>query len=130
ANLSGNRIDEWTQFVDVYDADFNFTGSRPQQYRNVEPLLTPNVIVNQSIEYSPTSRLALGATGRYVGRSYVGNTNDRDFAAPSSFVLDANVAYAITPQVRLSLQLNNALHTDLVYPRAYCTRPAFVPVPT
>src|SRR5436190_4950581 len=130
ANLSRNRIDEWTQFFDVYDADFNFTGSRPQQYRNVEPLLTPNVIVNQSIEYSPTSRLALGATGRYVGRSYLDNTNDRDFAAPSFFVLDANVAYAITPQVRLSLQINNALNNDRVYPSGYSYRYDFDGVPT
>jgi iron complex outermembrane receptor protein len=130
ANLSRNRIDEWAQFFDVYDADFNFTGSRPQQYRNVEPLLTPSVTINQSIEYSPTSRLALGAVGRYVGRSYLDNTNDRDFAAPSFFVLDANVAYAITPQVRLSLQINNALDNDRVYPSGYSYRYDFDGVPT
>ena len=130
ANFSRNRINEWTQFFDVYDADFTWTGSRPQLYRNVQPLLTPNVIVNQSIEYSPSSRWSLGGIGRYVGRSYLDNTNDAGFDAPSFFVVDANASYMVTPRMRVSVQVNNALNNDRVYPSGYSYRYDFDGAPT
>jgi len=129
ANVSRNRIGEWTQFFDVYDADFNWTGSRPQTYRNVEPLLTPDVLVNQAVEYAPSSRWTVGATGRYTGRSYLDNTNDDAFAAPSFFVLDANVSYAVTANARVSLQVNNALDNDRIYPSGYSYRYDFDGLP-
>lgn len=119
ANVSRNRIGAWTQFYDQYDAAFQWIGSRPQTFANVEPLLTPNVIVNQAVEYAPTSRLTLGATGRYAGRAYLDNTNDAAFTTPSFFVADANVAYAVTPQVRVSLQVNNVFDRERVFPSGY-----------
>jgi len=119
ANLSRNRISEWTQFYDVYDDAFTWTGSTPLTFRNVEPLLTPNVIINQSIEYSPAPRLTVGAVGRYAARSYLDNTNDAAFTAPSYTVVDASVAYAVTPAMRVSLQVNNALNGDRIYASGY-----------
>src|SRR4029077_5584281 len=67
ANLSRNRIHTWLQFS------------------NVNPLLTPTVIVNQSVEYTPTSRISAAATGRYVGKSFLDNTNNNAFTTPSLF---------------------------------------------
>ncbi|HEX8617475.1 MAG TPA: TonB-dependent receptor [Thermoanaerobaculia bacterium] len=122
SNFSRNRIDEWTQFFDVYDAEGNWTDSRPVVYRNVEPLLTPSVIVSQSVHYAPVSRLGLGFTGRYVGRSYLDNTNDEAFDAPAFFLADATVSYAFTPGVRVSLQVNNLFNADRVYPSGYTYR--------
>lgn len=130
ANVSRNRISEWTQFYDQYDAAFSWIGARPQTFANVEPLLTPNVIVNQAVEYAPTARLSLGATGRYVGRAYLDNTNDDDFSTPSFFVADANVAYAVTPQIRVSLQVNNVFDRDRVFPSGYSYLYDFDGVPT
>ena len=122
ASLSRNRIGEWTQFFDVYDEEGNWTGSRPVVYRDVEPLLTPSVILSQSADYTPTTRLGLGLTARYVGRSYLDNTNDANLDAPSFFLADANISYAVTPQVRVTLQVNNLLNADRVYPSGYTYR--------
>jgi len=119
ANLSRNRIRDWTQFIDVYDAEGNWSGSRPRQYRDVEPLLTPAVIVNQAIDYTPDARFSVGSVGRWVGRSYLDNTNSPDTDAPSYFVLDANASYAVTPWARVSLQVNNLLDNDRIRPSGY-----------
>jgi iron complex outermembrane recepter protein len=110
ANVSRNRIEEWTQFFD--------TGAAIT-YRNVEPLLTPNVIVSQAAEWSPNARLSLGGVGRWVGRSYLDNTNNDALATPSFFNLDANVSYAVTNWARVSLQVNNVLDNDRIYPSGY-----------
>lgn len=119
ANLSRNRIEEWTQFFDVYDDEFNWVGSRSQTYRDVEPLLTPSVILSQSVDYTRDARLGAGMTARYVGRSYLDNTNDDDFDAPAHFVVDANVSYAVAPWARVTLQVNNLLDADRLYPSGY-----------
>ena len=58
ANVSRNRIHRWLT------------------YRNVEPLLTPTVIFNPAVEYTPSARLAIGAVGRYVSESHLDNTNN------------------------------------------------------
>jgi len=123
ANFSRNRISEWTQFIDVFDDAGNWVESRPVPYRHVEPLLTPNVIVNQSVTWTPNMRFSTGATGRYVGRSYLDNTNDntnnRDLDAPSFFTVDAKASYAVTPWARVSLHVNNLFDADRIYPSGY-----------
>jgi len=119
ANFSRNRIREWTQFIDIYDGEGNWTGSRPIQYRNVEPLLTPSVIVNQAIDFTPNAQFSAGAIGRYVGRSYLDNTNNERTDAPAYFVLDANASYAVTSWARVSVQVNNVLNNDEIRPSGY-----------
>ncbi len=65
ATLSRNRIHTWTQFYDVYDAAGNIVGSQPITFHDVNPILTPSMIVNQSIEYAPSSSMTFGLTGRH-----------------------------------------------------------------
>jgi iron complex outermembrane recepter protein len=109
ASFSRNRIREWTQFVE----------GRALEYRNVEPLLTPSVIVNQAVDFTPNARFSLGGVGRYVGRSYLDNTNSDFTDAPAYFVLDANASYAVTGWARVSLQVNNVLDDDSIRPSGY-----------
>jgi iron complex outermembrane receptor protein len=122
ASFSHNRIDEWTQFFDVYDLEGNYVESRPVQYEDVQPLLTPSVLITQSFDYSPNARLTTSATARYVGRSYLDNTNDAAFDAPAFFLIDAKASYSITSWARLTLQVNNLLDADRVYPSGYSYR--------
>ena len=119
ANLSRNRIRAWTQFIDVYDAEGNWAGSRENTYRDVEPLLTPSVILAQSVDYTPSARFSSSLTGRYVGRSYLDNTNSDLTDAPAYFVADANLSYAVTNWARVTLQVNNVLNNDEIRPSGY-----------
>jgi iron complex outermembrane recepter protein len=109
ANFSRNRIREWTQVVE----------GRSLQYRDVEPLLSPSMIVNQAVDYTPSARFSLGSVGRYVGRSYLDNTNSDFTDAPAYFVLDANASYAVTNWARVTLQVNNVLDSDEIRPSGY-----------
>jgi iron complex outermembrane recepter protein len=121
ASFSHNRIDEWTQFFDVYDDAGNYVEARPVNYENVQPLLTPAVLISQTLDYS-RARWSAGTTARYVGRSYLDNTNDPAFDAPAFFLVDANVSYAFHSRIRASLQVNNLLGADRVYPSGYSYR--------
>jgi iron complex outermembrane receptor protein len=118
-NLSRNRISAWTQFFDVYDTGGNIVDSKGLTFHNVNPLLTPPLILNQSIDYTPSSRLTLGAVGRYVAKSYLDNTNNSSFVAPSFFQLDGNASWSFSRMLRLSVEINNLLNNKRVFPSGY-----------
>lgn len=119
ANFSRNRIDEWTQFYDVYDEAENWIDSTPRTFENVHPLLTPEVLVSQAVEWSPVSRFSLGLTGRYVGRAYLDNTNDESLVTPSYFIADARAAVRVTDWARVTLQVNNLFDRERVFANGY-----------
>lgn len=119
ANLSHNRIHTWTQFYDVYDAAGNITGSEPITFHDVNPVLTPSLIVNQTIELAPTSKTTFGLTARHVGRSYLDNTNNASFVAPAFTTFEANGAFALAHNVNLRVQIKNLLNDKRVFPSGY-----------
>src|SRR5258706_10013677 len=119
ATLSRNRIHTWTQFYDVYDAAGNITGSQPITFHDVNPVLTPSLIVNQSIEFAPSSKTTFGLTARHVERSYLDNTNNGSFIAPAFTTLEANAAIAVSHGVSLRLQVNNLTNNKRVFPSGY-----------
>jgi iron complex outermembrane receptor protein len=119
ANLSRNRIHTWTQFYDVYDAAGNITGSEPITFHDVNPVLTPSLIVNQTIEFAPSSKTTFGLTARHVGRSYLDNTNNGAFTAPAFTTFEANGAIAIGHDMSIRVQINNLLNNKRVFPSGY-----------
>jgi iron complex outermembrane receptor protein len=119
ANVSRNRIRNWTQFYDVYDDAGAIVGSAPVDARDVSPILTPSLIASEAIDLAATPRLTLGAVGRYVARSYLDNTNNDAFVAPSFFTLDASGAWSLSDRVRLSVQINNVLDNRRVFASGY-----------
>lgn len=119
ASLSRNRIHTWTHFYDVYDAAGNVMGSEPMAYHDVNPVLTPTMIVNQTFEYTPSSSIALDLTARHVGRSYLDNTNNGSFVAPAFTTVDAGAAFGLTRNVRVRVHLNNVLNDKRIFPSGY-----------
>ena len=75
-------------------------------YTDVEPLLTPRLIVNPSLRYAVTSGLRVSVDGHYVGRSFLANTGDPAFVTPGRGMLDASVAWS-AGRYALTARANN-----------------------
>jgi iron complex outermembrane receptor protein len=123
SNLSHNRIREWTQFYDIYGPDGSFLGSEPRVHRDVRPLLTPEVIVNQGVAFED-GNWSLALLGRYVGESQLDNTDNPDFRTASYFQLDFRGALELRGweafgKPRVSLHVNNLLDRDDHFPSGY-----------
>jgi iron complex outermembrane receptor protein len=123
-SVSVARISEWTQFVDVYDAEGNWVDARPQTYSDVRPLLTPPFITQLSADYAVTRFLTLGAAGRYVSRSYLDNTNSNGLEAPSWFRLDASATVDLSRVVpvgnpKLRVSVDNVLDRQSLFASGY-----------
>jgi iron complex outermembrane recepter protein len=81
ATMSRNRIAEYTD-----DA----TGATHQ---DVEPLLTPTLLLNNMLDWQMTPGFSFSVGGRYVGRSFLANTGDRALMTPSAYLADAGLAW-------------------------------------
>ncbi len=119
ANLSTNRIHTWTQFYDVYDEAGAYVDSKPPVFHDVQPVLTPRALLTQSIDVTPTPRTSFGLTGRYVAKSYLDNTDNNGFIAPSFFIIDANAGFDVSSQLRVSVEVNNLANRHRIFPSGY-----------
>jgi len=119
ANFSRNRISQWTQFFDVYDDAGNFADSVPRVYRDVNPVLTPSALANATLDYTPSSRLRIGITGRYVSKAYLDNTNSEAFITPWFFTADGVASMDVARAIRVTLRVNNLFDAKRVYPSGY-----------
>jgi iron complex outermembrane receptor protein len=124
AALSRNRIDEWTQFYDVYDDEGAWLESVSVVHRDVPPLLTPGTILNGSVEWKPTTDVALLASGRYVGAAQLDNTGNADFRTPAFFSLDLQASLSLKRLVRhgeprIRVHATNLLNDERIWPSGY-----------
>ena len=123
ANLSRNRIREWTQFYDVYDEQGSWIDSEPITYRDVPPLLTPEVIVNLGVEWA-RSGASVALMGRYVDDAQLDNTGLEEFRLPSYTNVDLRTSVNLgrwwaAANPRLTLFVNNLFDNDDQYPSGY-----------
>lgn len=123
SNFSRNRIREWTQFYDVFDPAGNFLGSEARLHRDVDPLLTPEVILNAAVEHR-RGEGSVALLGRYVGDSQLDNTDRADLRAPSYFQLDLRGKVELSRlravgSPTISLHLNNVLDKEDLYPSGF-----------
>jgi iron complex outermembrane receptor protein len=81
-------------------------------YRSVAPLLTPRIQSNQTAEMSLSRAVSLRLDGRYVGGSYLDNTENSAFVVPAFYGLNAQVSLRRGP-AELRLQVNNLANEQI-----------------
>jgi iron complex outermembrane receptor protein len=124
ASLSRNRIEEWTQFYDVYDESGTWIDSEAVVHRDAPHLLTPEAILNASVDWTPSSTLGLGLAARWVDESQLDNTGNPDFRTPSWFNLDGRLILSLARWVKkgepkIRVQATNLLDDDRIWPSGY-----------
>lgn len=124
AALSRNRIDQWTQAYDVYDAEGDWLESVSRVHRDVPPLLTPEAILNATLEWKPLGELSLLAAGRYVDAAQLDNTGESDFRTPAFFTLELQASLSLRRllprgEPLLRVQAVNLLDERRAWPSGY-----------
>jgi iron complex outermembrane receptor protein len=122
-NVSRNRIDSWTQFYDVYDAEGAWIGTKPITYRDVRPLLSPELIFNLGAEWANRDT-SVRLMGRYVAESQLDNTGLSRFQTPSFTNLDLRASQSLGrfwegAEARITLFVNNLLDDEDQLPSGY-----------
>ncbi len=122
-NASRNRIRDWTQFYDLYDAAGNLVGSTSRAFSDVAPLLTPELVANLTAEWAVVPWVTLSVSGRYAARSFLDNTDDETLRTPRLFSMAAgalvDLSGALPGRPRLKVRVENLLDDKRLWPSGY-----------
>lgn len=113
--FSHNKIYSYKQTFDIDSSGVNL-GKKTIEFRNVNPLLSPNVVINQGVRIAPLSWINAEVWGRYVGKMYLENTNSAGSELSSYFLVDAKLNLNLSEFVKisnlnLSILCNNVTNT-------------------
>ena len=72
--LSENRIRRFTEYLDEYDADFEWLGQTTVDHRNTNIAFSPSVIAGATLNLIPVKDVTISLLSKYVGRQYLDNT--------------------------------------------------------
>ena len=76
--LSENKILNFKEYVDQYDADFNYIGQQEIIYKKTHIALSPSIIAAAGVEIKPLKKLSIKLTEKYVGKQYLDNTSSEE----------------------------------------------------
>jgi iron complex outermembrane receptor protein len=114
--LSRNKIHDFVEYSDYYDADFVYLGHLPRSLGTTDISYSPGITGSSSVSVKPIASLEFSLVSRYVGRQYFDNTSSRDRMLDPYFINDLNVNWTIHPGIIksliLQLQVNNLFNAE------------------
>ena len=93
ATFSRNKIKSFTEYIDEYDADLNYTGQQSIQHNNTDISFSPSIIANGSINILPIKNFEISLLSKYVSRQYLDNTQNQKRSLRDYFTEDARLIY-------------------------------------
>ena len=98
----------------MYDADWNWTDTKVNQFEKTDISYSPDLIANSIISYSFRNfETALYST--YVGKQYLDNTSNNDRSIDPYFVNNLRIGYSLKlnqlKSIDFNLLINNLLNT-------------------
>lgn len=95
ATFSRNKIKMFTEFLDVYDADFNYIGQQAVEHTNTDISFSPNVIVAGTVTFIPLKNMQLNFINKYGGKQYLDNAQKEDRKLDAYFTEDFRLNYSL-----------------------------------
>jgi len=120
--LSRNRVQAFTEFVDVYDENFNWVEQEAIMHEETELSFSPSIIAGAgpTVEVLPAisrQSLSLSWLTKYVGKQYIDNTSDERNTIDAYSFTDLRLRYELNPnwgkQIAVTFLVNNAF--DALY---------------
>jgi len=111
AAISSNRLQAFTDYVAMYDADFEFTGYDTLRFSRVPIAFSPALVTYASVQAEPLKGLALSLNTKSVSSQYLDNTGSGAKMIRGYITQDLQARYVFVPvkgmDVELVFQVNN-----------------------
>jgi iron complex outermembrane receptor protein len=109
--LSENKIKEFVEYTDEYDADYNYAGQSKIVFNNTNIAFSPSVIGNINFTYQFNEHLSASVIERYIDKQYLDNTSNESRMIKTYMATDARLSYKRTTgwckELGFNLLLNN-----------------------
>jgi iron complex outermembrane receptor protein len=101
ANLtfSRNKIRSFTEYLDDYDGNWEWTGQQNVTHKNTDIAFAPKVVGGASLNLLPVKNLELSLLGKYVGKQYLDNTQNDLRKLNSFYTQDARVILTLRNKI-------------------------------
>ncbi len=115
ATFSRNQIQYFKEFIDSYDADFNWLTQEIREHRNTNLSFSPNVIAGIELSWHPLRPLQMTLSNKYVSRQYIDNTSDVNNVINAYTFTNARLRYVWQPrfakEIAATLLVQNIFNT-------------------
>lgn len=96
--LSRNKVESFTEYVDAYDAEFNWLEQQTIDREDTYLAFSPNVIAGGDLSFKvlPAGgkhHLNLSLMGKYVGQQYIDNSSDENNVLDAYWFSDFRLQY-------------------------------------
>ncbi len=110
--LSENKIDQFTEYVGEWDGAYDLI---EKKYSNTDIAFSPNTIAAAMLSYKATEHFTLNASGKYVGKQFLDNTQSDARSLDAFTNVDLSINYISTKvkgtkNLNVGLFLNNVLN--------------------
>lgn len=116
ATLSRNKIRDFTEYVDQYDEDWNFTGQASKSLGETDLSFSPAIMGFNEFVIRPLKGLSLNLQSRYTGRQYIDNTSSEERSLDPYFVQNVIMSYSFNPrwirEISISALANNIFSNE------------------
>jgi iron complex outermembrane receptor protein len=87
---------------------------------------SPSFVGSNAIIYQPSEKISLSLLSKYVGKQYMGNTDQPNSILESYFVNDINITYSLKPEkifqsISINFLINNILNKEYISNGYYYT---------
>ena len=103
--LSRNKIKNFTESIEVYDADWNFLREDHNDLGTTDIAFSPDIIANSMFNFS-WKQFSASFNSQFVGRQYIDNTSCKDRSIDPYFVSDLRVGYVFKPKFMKEIALD------------------------
>jgi iron complex outermembrane receptor protein len=111
--FSRNKIKSFTEFLDEYDANWEWTGQQDIIHENTTIALSPSTTGSAVINFLPAKNIELSLLNKYVSKQYLDNTENENRKLNAYYTLGARAIYTINNKLfkewKISAQVNNVL---------------------
>jgi iron complex outermembrane receptor protein len=111
--LSQNKISNYTSYVDDYDNG----GQVGTSFKKTSMALSPDVIAAATISFYPVSVLEISLPAKFVGDSYLDNTESNAKRITNYYLQQVRVIYS--PKIKSTAGINFALYLNNVFNKQY-----------
>ncbi|MDD2196847.1 MAG: TonB-dependent receptor [Bacteroidales bacterium] len=116
--ISENKIVNFVEYVELYDADWSYVGQNAYELGNTDISFSPPIVASSQIRVEPIKNLGLTLVSKYVGTQYIDNTSNKTRMLDAYFVNNLKVDYKPkikgTKAISLQLFVNNIFDADYI----------------
>jgi iron complex outermembrane receptor protein len=108
--ISRNKIKDFTQYVDNYNEEGNFTGQISNFLGETDLSFSPDLIIGSNITYKPIRQLSFSFNSKYIGKQFIDNTSNPGRALHDYFINGLSVSFTISTKVFREIGFNAAVN--------------------